>query len=74
MFEEIIEKLLFLKANLDAEKEKKIAEVVQAVEEEFNARAVKIDNMLNECGYIAPVEEVNEVVEENEANNGYTNY
>ena len=67
MFDEIIEKLLTLKANLDEEKAQKIAEVVQAVEEEFSVRAVKINNMLNECGYVAPIEEVEEANETNES-------
>lgn len=58
MFDEIIEKLLTLKANLNAEKEQKTLEAVKSVEEEFSIRAVKIDKLLNECGYLEPAEEI----------------
>lgn len=55
MFEEIITKLLGLKANLQTEKERKIAEVILAVENEFAENEAKIDKMLDECGYVAPI-------------------
>jgi hypothetical protein len=57
MFEEIIEKLLVMKASLATDKATKIEEAVRAVEEEFAVRETKIDNLLTECGYVAPVEE-----------------
>lgn len=55
MFEEIITKLLDLKTNLQTEKERKIAEATQAIENEFAQNEAKIDKMLDECGYVAPI-------------------
>ena len=60
MFEEIISKLLGLKANLQTEKERKIAEATQAIENEFAENEARIDKMLDECGYVAPVIELAE--------------
>ena len=57
MFEEIINKLLGLKANLQAQKEQKIAEAIQVIENEFAENGARIDKMLDECGYVAPVVE-----------------
>jgi hypothetical protein len=58
MFEEIIEKLLTLKSSLATAKEQKIIEAMQNIEQEFADKEVKIDKMLNECGYVAPAEEI----------------
>lgn len=69
MFKEIIEKLLILKANLNAKKEQKILEAVQLIEQEFSDTEVNIDIMLNKCGYVAPVEEIaNETENESQVN------
>ena len=58
MFKEVIEKLLTLKSSLATEKEQKIIEAINNVEQEFADKEVKIDNVLNECGYVAPAEEI----------------
>lgn len=60
MFEEIISKLLCLKANLQVEKEQKVAEAIRAVENEFADNEARIDKMLNDCGYVEPIVEPTE--------------
>lgn len=66
MFQDIIEILLEKKANLNADKEAKFNQLLAELDAEFAKREETINNMLNEAGYIAPVEEevVAEVVTE----------
>ena len=59
--QDVIELLLQKKADLNAERESKIAEAVKAVENEFADRSVKIDALLDMAGYVPPVEEPAEV-------------
>lgn len=63
MFTDIIETLLQKKANLTAEKERRMQEALEAVELEFADTANKIDSMLDMAGYVEPVVE-EEPVEE----------
>ena len=53
MFEDVIKLLLEKKATLREE-----------IEREFAARSQKIDKLLDECGYVEPIEEAEEPAEE----------
>lgn len=57
-FQDIIDSLLQKKANINAEKEARKAEALAAIDNEYAEQSAKIDLLLNECGYVEPVEEV----------------
>lgn len=63
-FQDIIDSLLHKKANINAEKEARKAEALAAIDNEYAEQSAKIDLLLNECGYVEPVEEVAEEIAE----------
>lgn len=63
-FQDIIDSLLQKRANLNAEKEARVAAALAAIDNEFAEQSAKIDLLLNECGYAEPVEEVAEELAE----------
>lgn len=63
-FQDIIDSLLQKRANLNAEKEARVAAALAAIDNEFAEQSAKIDLLLNECGYVEPVEEVAEELAE----------
>lgn len=63
MFQEIIDILLVKKANLNADKEAELNAFMEELEMRFAEREAKINKMLDEAGYVEPVEEAVEEVE-----------
>lgn len=58
MFQDIINKLLEMKANLNADKEVELNAFMNELEIKFAEREEKINKMLDDAGYVAPVEKV----------------
>lgn len=58
MFQEIIDILLVKKANLNAEKEAELDAFMAELDVKYQEREAKINKMLDEAGYVEPVEEV----------------
>ena len=72
-FEKVIEELLNMKSNLNAEKEERISKAIQSIENEFIDMSMRIENALKECGYVEPQPEIEEPLEEQVDNVIYDN-
>lgn len=64
MFPDIIEVLLKNKASLNADKEAELDAFMAELDVKYQEREVRLNNMLNEAGYVEPVEEVEEAAVE----------
>ena len=53
--QDIIDLLLEKRNSLLEEKSNEIATAIQSINEKFAVRANKIENLLNECGYVDPI-------------------
>lgn len=67
MFEEIIDILLKNKANLNADKEAELNEFKVELDIKYAEREEKINKMLDDAGYVEPVKEEVEQVENQDA-------
>lgn len=64
MFEDIIKLLLEKKANINTDKEAELNAFVEELDAKYSEREEKINELLKGAGYVEPVEEVEEAVEE----------